>query len=42
MKPVNLVARVGSSSLMRDQTQAPYTESVESQPLDHQGKSPNG
>ena len=28
---------VGSSSLMRDQTQAPCTGRAESQPLDHQG-----
>ena len=36
------VALVRSSSLIRDQTQASYVESIASQPLDHQGKSPNG
>ena len=37
-----LVAHVRSSSLIRDRTQASYVESIASQPLGHQGKSPNG
>ena len=32
-----LVVAVGSSSLVRNRTQAPSSGSAESQPLDHQG-----